>query len=152
MSMNYIFHYNSENQNKIKGNKDNNINQIKKNEKKNYSILIKEWFTYLDMNDFKKYELVLEDYRMIFSGFRGNLNVKEGENDKIDKYNKYIEFYEKIVSYYENKNDKNNNNRIHQLIGELIYLCSELVNLAQNKKWQNNEYLLKVKKYINSYK
>ena len=89
---------------------------------------------------------------MIFSGFRGNLNVKEGEIDKIDKYNKYIEFYEKIVSYYENKNDKNNNNRIHQLIGELIYLCSELVNLAQNKKWQNNEYLLKVKKYINSYK
>ena len=142
----------NENQNKIKGNKDNNMNQIKKIEKKNYSILIKEWFTYLDMNDFKKYNLVLEDYRMIFSGFRGNLNVKEGENDKIDKYNKYIKFYEKIVSYYENKNDKNNNNRIHQLIGELIYLCSELVNLAQNKKWQNNEYLLKVKKYINSYK
>ena len=142
----------NENQNKINEKKDNNMKQIKKIEKKNYSILIKEWFTYLDMNDFKKYELVLEDYRMIFSGFRGNLNVKEGENDKIDKYNKYIEFYEKIVSYYENKKDKNNNNRIHQLIGELIYLCSELVNLAQNKKWQNNEYLLKVKKYINSYK
>ena len=142
----------NENKNKIKEKKVNNMNQIKEDERKNYSILIKEWFTYLDMNDFKKYDLILEDYRMIFSGFRGNLDIKEGENDKIDKYNKYIEFYEKIVSYYENKNDKNNNNRIHQLIGELIYLCSELVNYAQNKKWENNEYLLKVKKYINSYK
>ena len=143
---------NNGNQNNIKGKKDNNMNQIKKNEKNNYSILIKEWFTYLDMNDFKKYDLVIEDYSMIFSGFRGNLNVKDGENDKIGKYNKYIEFYEKIVSYYENKNDTNNKNRIHQLIGELIYLCSELVNYAQNKKWEKNEYLLKVKKYLNSYK
>jgi hypothetical protein len=141
-----------ENKNKIQGKKDNNMNQIKENEKKNYSILIKEWFTYLDMNDFKKYDIVLDDYRMIFSGFRGNLNLKVGENDKIFKYNKYIEFYEKIVSYYESKTDKKTNIRIHHLIGELIYLCSELVNYAKNKKWENNEYLLKVKKYINSYK
>ena len=142
----------NENQNIIKLKKDNNMNQIKENERTNYSILIKEWFIYIDMNDFKKYDLILEDYRMIFSGFRGNLDVKEGENDKIDKYNKYIEFYEKRVSYYENKKDKNNNNRIHQLIGELIYLCSELINYAQNKRWEKNEYLLKVKKYISSYK
>lgn len=142
----------NENQNKIKEKKDNNMNQSKENEKKNYSILIKEWFTYLDMNDFKKYDLVLEEYRIIFSGFRGNLDIKEGDNTIIDKYNKYITFYEKIISLYENKNDKNSKNRIKQLIGEIIYLCSELVNYAQNKKWENNEYLLKVKKYVNSYK
>ena len=127
-------------------------NEIKKKEKYNYSILIKEWFTYIDSNNFNKYELVLDEYKMLFSEYRGKLVNENIDQKQIDEYNKYIEFYEKLITYYENKKDKNNNERIHKFIAEIIYICSELVNYAQNKKWKENEYLLKVKKYINSYK
>ena len=129
-----------------------NNNEIKEKEKYNYSIIIKEWFTYKDSNNFKNYELVLNEYRMLFNGYRGKLIIKDDDESKMKEYNEYIQFYEKLVEYYENKKDKNNKERIHKLISEIIYICSELINYAQNKNWKENKYLLTVKKYVNSYK
>ena len=58
------------------------------------------------------------------------------------------------MNYYETNKEKReeNNERIHKIISDLIYLCSELVNYDTNKKKIDNQYLLKIKKYLKSYK
>jgi hypothetical protein len=131
--------------------KDIKKNEIKQKEKYNYSIIIKEWLDYLDNIDFKKYENIVSIYQMIFNEYRGNLKVNEEENNTIEEYNKLILFYEKIVIYYENKKEKNNE-RVHKIIGNIIYICSELINNSKTQNKNENEYLLKAKKYLNFYK
>ena len=131
--------------------KDIKKNEIKQKEKYNYSIIIKEWLDYLDNIDFKKYENIVSIYQMIFNEYRGNLKVNEEENNTIEEYNKLIQFYEKIVIYYENKKEKNNE-RVHKIIGNIIYICSELINNSKTQNKNENEYLLKAKKYLNFYK
>jgi len=127
-------------------------NEIKEKPKFNYSILIKEWFIYIDNIDFSKYDIVVNIYQMIFNDYRGNLNISDGDKNKIEDYNKLIEFYEKLITFYENKKNKNKNEILHKIISNIIYLCSELVNYAKNLNKNENEYLLKVKKYLNMYK
>ena len=134
----------------------NEIKEIKdeKEEKQkiNYSNLMKEWFDYLNNIDFKKYEIVIYNYKMIFRDYKGKLKIKSGEKCLIKEYNDLIEFYEKIINFYENNNKGNNKERINKLIGEIIYLCSELINYAKNQNKNENEYLLKIQKYLKSYK
>ena len=88
---------------------------------------------------------------MIFNEYRGNLKINDEEQNTIEEYNKLIQFYEKIVIYYENKKEKNNE-RVHKIIGNIIYICSELINNSKSQKKNENEYLLKAKKYLNFYK
>ena len=89
---------------------------------------------------------------MIFRDYKGKLKIKSGEKCLIKEYNDLIEFYEKIINFYENNNKGNNKERINKLIGEIIYLCSELINYAKNQNKNENEYLLKIQKYLKSYK
>ena len=131
--------------------KDIKKNEIKQKEKYNYSIIIKEWLDYLDNIDFKKYENIASIYQMIFNEYRGNLKINDEEQNTIEEYNKLIQFYEKIVIYYENKKEKNNE-RVHKIIGNIIYICSELINNSKTQNKNENEYLLKAKKYLNFYK
>ena len=131
--------------------KDIKKNEIKQKEKYNYSIIIKEWLDYLDNIDFKKYENIASIYQMIFNEYRGNLKINDEEQNTIEEYNKLIQFYEKIVIYYENKKEKNNE-RVHKIIGNIIYICSELINNSKTENKNENEYLLKAKKYLNFYK
>ena len=127
------------------------INEIKQKEKYNYSLLVKEWLNYLDNIDFKNFENVVNIYQMIFNEYRGNLKINDEDKNKIEEYDKLIKFYEKIVIYYENKKEKNNE-RVHKIIGNIIYICSELINNSKTQKKEENEYLLKAKKYLNFYK
>jgi len=146
-----------ETESKEKENKDKNVkddNKIKENNKDkkfNYSILIKEWFTYIDGMDFKEYDVVINKYDMLFNEDRQSLNVKENETSKIEEYNRLIEFYEKLINYYQKKKNKNKE-KILKIISNIIFLCSELVNCAKNKNKKENEYLLTAKKYLDSYK
>ena len=131
----------------------NEIKEIKEKKVKiNNSNLMKEWFDYLNNIDFKKYEIVIYNYKMIFRDYKGKLKIKSGEKCLIKEYNDLIEFYEKIINFYENNNKGNNKERINKLIGEIIYLCSELINYAKNQNKNENEYLLKIQKYLKSYK
>ena len=146
-----------ETESKKKENKDQNTkddNEIKENNKDkkfDYSILLQEWFTYKDLLNFNKYELVINKYDMLFNEDRQSLKVKENETSKIEEYNNLIEFYEKLINYYQKKKIKNKE-KIHKIISNIIFICSELVNFAKNKNKKDNEYLLKVKKYLDSYK
>ena len=93
-----------ENKNEIKENK-NKGNE--KNEKNlNYSILIKEWFTYMDRIDFTKYEIVINKYDMLFNESRESLKIKEVNVSEIEEYSKIINFYEKLINYYVKKKKK----------------------------------------------
>ena len=128
-------------------------NEIKENIRLNYALLIKEWFTYIDNINFKtKYENVVNLYQMLFNDYRGRLKIKSKDKDTLEEYNKLIAFYEKIVIYYENKKEVNNNERLHKIISNIIYICSELINYAKKLNKNGNEYLLKAKKYLNFYK
>ncbi len=139
-----------ENKNEIKDNKNK---ENEKNEKNlNYSILIKEWFTYMDRIDFTKYEIVINKYDMLFNESRESLKIKEVNVSEIEEYSKLINFYEKLINYYENEKNKNYKDKIKKNISSIIYLCSELVNFANDKNKEKNEYLLKVKKYLEYYK
>jgi hypothetical protein len=134
--------------------KEENKNDIKENDNKenkfNYSLLIKEWFTYIDKMDFKTYDLVVNKYEMLFNESRENFNINEGSHSEIEEYKKLIEFYEKLINYYENK--KVTKDKINKIIANIIFISAELVNYANNKKKEDNEYLLKVKKYLKYYK
>ena len=159
---------NKENENKKDINKktikekklnDKNNNEIKIKEKFDYSIFIKNLYICLDSIDFRQFNDVINIYRMIFNEYRGNFNYntnninnRKKEDKNLDEFNKLITFYENIVIYYKNKNDKKYNERIHKIISNLIYLCSELINVSKNQNKNDNEYYLKIKKYLTMYK
>ena len=151
-------------QNKIQNNlisNDINIilnNQINENEEKkekfDYSKIINEFISYLNHINFKKYNIVINNYKLIF-----NIFFYKKKNGKLKKslfkeYNNLIEFYETIISFYKsnsNNNSVNNNKRIKNLISDIIFICSELVD-SSNKNKAENKYLLKMGKYLKSYK
>ena len=130
--------------------------EMKSNIKFDYSLFIRNFYIYLDCIDYRSYYNVINKYKMIFNEYRGNLqlnsnNIKGGAQN-LDEFNKLIMFYENIVMYYENKKEPKYNERMHKIISNIIYMCSELINVAKNQKKSDNEYLLKVKKYLNMYK
>ena len=134
---------------------DINKKKIKTIVKFDYSLFIKNFYIYLDAIDFRNYNNVINKYKMIFNEYRGNLqfnNKIKGEKKNLDELNKLIMFYENIVLYYENKKETKYNERMHKIISNIIYICSELIIVAKNQKKDDNEYLLKVKKYLNMYK
>ena len=121
-----------------------------------YSLFIRNFYIYLDCIDYRNYNNVINKYKMIFNEYRGNLQLNsnniKGRAKNLDEFNKLIMFYENIVMYYENKKEPKYNERMHKIISNIIYMCSELINVAKNQKKGDNEYLLKVKKYLNMYK
>ena len=130
-----------------------NLDYEEEEDEFDYSSLIKNWFVHQNknLNIFKKFNLIIKNYRIIFNESRDKLESAIGKNLDIDEYNKLIEFYERIIEYNKNKNvdNTNNNERLHKLISDIVNLCSELVNYDKTK---NNQYLMKIKKYLNSYK
>ena len=121
-----------------------------------YSKLIKEWFTLQNDNIiiFKKYIGTLNNYRIIFDEYRDKLEIIIGKYVNIEEYEKLIDFYEKILYYYETKETKKDedNERIHEIISNLIYICSELVNHDKKNPRKNNKFLTKIQKFLNAYK
>lgn len=121
-----------------------------------YSKLIKEWFTLQNdnLNIFKKYIGILNNYRIIFDEYRDRLEIIIGKYVNIEEYEKLIDFYEKILNYYETKETKKteDNERVHEIISNLIYICSELVNHDKKNPRKNNKFLIKIQKFLDSYK
>ena len=111
-----------------------------------YSGLIKEWFTLQNDNIilFKKYIGILNNYRIIFDEYRDKLDIIIGKYKNIGDYEKLIDFYEKILNYYETKQTKKNedNERIHEIISNIIYICSELINHDRNNPKKNKRFLI----------
>ena len=141
---------------KLKNPKDFKFEKEKNDIETDYSNLIKEWFTHQNNNIimFKKYDSILKNYRIIFYQQINKLDQIFGKNLDIDKYNKFIDFYEKILNYYESKSEKTDaiKERIHKIISDLIYLCSDLINYDENNTKIDNQYLIKMKNYIKDYK
>jgi hypothetical protein len=121
-----------------------------KDEKSKYSLLMNQWFSYQDKINFKTYDIVLNKYKILFSDSKGYLKISEKKKNRIEEFNRHIKFNEKMVTLYENL--KNNDKRMYKLISNIIYICSELVNYADTKDGKENEYLIKIRKYINQYK
>ena len=121
-----------------------------------YSKLIKVWFTLQNdnLNIFKKYIGILNNYRIIFDEYRDRLEIIIGKYVNIEEYEKLIDFYEKILNYYETKETKKteDNERVHEIISNLIYICSELVNHDKKNPRKNNKFLIKIQKFLDSYK
>ena len=127
---------------------------IKENEdeKSKYSKLMNQWFSYQDKVNFKNYDIVLNKYKILFSDNKGYLKITEKKRNKIEEFNQHIKFNEEMVALYEKYKNKNNDKRMYKLISNIIYICSELVNYADTKDGKENEYLIKIRKYINQYK
>ena len=121
-----------------------------------YSSLIQRWFTHQNKNIIllKKYNSIIKNYRQLFNENRDKLEIISGSIISIEEFDKIIELYENILKYYENKSENNleNNERIHEIISNLVYICSELVNYDKSKSRFDNKYLKKIKKYIDIYK
>ena len=129
----------------------NEKEKIEKNEKEkkaDYSILIKNWFSYVDCIDFKKYEIVLKKYKILFADENTNNIVKKKKRKNIEEYNKNIEFNEKVIALYEKKNNKILDKRLFKSISNIIYICSELASFADTKNGKGNEYCAKIRKYL----
>ena len=141
---------------KLKNPNDFKFDKEKNDIESDYSSLIEKWFTHQNNNIilFKKYDSILKNYRLLFNEKRDKIKLVLGKILNIKEYNKFIDFYEKLLNYYETNKEKSekNNERMHKIISDLIYLCSELVNYDKNKKKIDNQYLIKIKKYLNSYK
>ena len=125
---------------------------VDKDEKSKYSELMNQWFSYQDKINFKNYDIVLNKYKILFSDSKGYLKITEKKKNRIEEFNQHIKFNEKMVALYEKLNNKNNDKRMYKLISNIIYICSELVNYADTKDGKENEYLIKIRKYINQYK
>ena len=125
---------------------------VDKDEKSKYSELMNQWFSYQDKVNFKNYDIVLNKYKILFSDSKGYLKITEKKKNRIEEFNQHIKFNEKMVALYEKLNNKNNDKRMYKLISNIIYICSELVNYADTKDGKENEYLIKIRKYINQYK
>ena len=144
---------NRKNEEKKEIQKGNSQKEIKvNNDKFDYTIIIKEWFKYLENIHFEEYNIVITNYKIIFNEFKKKKKLNIIEESKIHEYNKILEFYEKIIEFYENKKDINNSKRIHKFINNIIYICSELIDFSKNKNENENEYLLKIQKYLKAYK
>ena len=121
-----------------------------------YSSLIQRWFTHQNKNIIllKKYNSIIKNYRQLFNENRDKLEIISGSIISIEEFDKIIELYENLLKYYENKGENNleNNERIHEIISNLVYICSELVNYDKSKSRFDNKYLKKIKKYIDIYK
>jgi GTPase involved in cell partitioning and DNA repair len=120
---------------------------IEKDKQSDYSILMNEWFSYQDNINFKNYDIVLNKYKLFFKDNKRKMKVKEINSTKIQEYNKYIQFNENLISLYE-KIDNSNNERINKMISNIIYICSELVDYGDFQNGKDNEYLMKIRKYI----
>ena len=133
-----------------------NFGQEKNDIEYDYSTLIQKWFTHQNNNIilFKKYNSIIKNYTELFDENRDQLEIKVGKKWNVEDYNKLIVFYENILEYYETKKEKinENNERMHEIIANLVYLCSELVNYEKNTKNKDNKYLKKMKKYLECYK
>ena len=125
---------------------------VDKDEKSKYSVLMNQRFSYQDKVNFKNYDIVLNKYKILFSDSKGYLKISEKKKNRIEEFNRHIKFNEKMVTLYENLKNKNNDKRMYKLISNIIYICSELVNYADTKDGKENEYLIKIRKYINQYK
>ena len=121
--------------------KNNDIMDIKE-EKSNNSNMIKEWFEYLKNIDFTKYETVINEYKIIFSERKKNIN--QDNNYAEEEYNKVIQFYENLIKYYEKINNKNNKQRIEKFKYGIIYVCSELMNIYEKEPKKKSANLLKM--------
>ena len=146
---------------KVKNINENDVNLvddelIKENENKDenlkYSTLMNQWFSYQDKVNFKNYDIVLNKYKILFSDSKGYLKITEKKKNRIEEFNQHIKFNEKMVALYEKLKNKNNDKRMYKLISNIIYICSELVNYADTKDGKENEYLIKIRKYIDQYK
>ena len=141
---------------RLKGSNNFNFDKEKNDIINDYSTLIKKWFTHqnYNINIFKKYNSIIKNYRMIFNQYKDKLYSIKINDINVDEYNKLIDFYENIINNYETKKElyDKNKERIHEVISNLVYLCSELVNFDKDKPKTNNKYLIIIKKYLNSYK
>ena len=141
---------------RLKGSNNFNFDKEKNDIINDYSTLIKKWFTHqnYNINIFKKYNSIIKNYRMIFNQYKDKLYSIKINDINVDEYNKLIDFYENIINNYETKKElyAKNKERIHEVISNLVYLCSELVNFDKDKPKTNNKYLIIIKKYLNSYK
>jgi len=146
---------------KVKNINENDVNLvddelIKENENKDenlkYSTLMNQWFSYQDKVNFKNYDIVLNKYKILFSDSKGYLKITEKKKNRIEEFNQHIKFNEEMVALYEKLKNKNNDKRMYKLISNIIYICSELVNYADTKDGKENEYLIKIRKYIDQYK
>ena len=125
----------------------NNINN-EKDKKYDYSIIIKEWFTYVDNIKFNQYDIILNKYKIFFRDNKMNIKIKNKNTEKIKEYNNYIKFNENLISLYQKINSNGNKERIQKLVSNIIYICSELVNYGDGDSGNTNEYILKIRKYI----
>ena len=121
-------------------------NEIK--EKSDYSIILNDWFSYIDNIDFKKYDIVLSKYKILFKDNKRNIKLNDMKKEKVEEYNKFIQFNENLISLYEKLKNSNNTQRIYKLISNIIYICSELVDFGNTKESKENKYISKIKKYI----
>ena len=141
---------------KLKNPNDFKFDKEKNDIESDYSSLIEKWFTHQNNNIiiFKKYDSILKNYRLLFNEKRDKIKLVLGKTLNSEEYNKFINFYEKLLNYYETIKGKSeeNNERMHKIISDLIYLCSELVNYDNNKKKIDNQYLIKIKNYFSIYK
>ena len=138
---------------KLKNKNDFKFDKEKDDKEKDYSTFLQEWFTHQNNNiiQFKKYDAILTNYRILFSGNKDIIDLVIQKDFNIEENKKFLEFFEKILSYYETKKDQNKE-RIDQIIAEYIYLCSELVNYDKNQSKKDNKYIEKIKKFLESYK
>ena len=150
----------------IKSNDDNknNINNIKiinnniiKNEEND------EWDKYYQFEEeiekkqkeinFKKYKLVIENYKPLFN--HRSIEEEKKENELIYKsiimdYEKMFNHCEEIYNYYLKKNDnKKYKKRMEYYIVNITFFCAELIRFYDLEKSNYHKYFDKMKYYLN---
>ena len=126
-------------------NENNEENAIKILE---FSKLIKACTSLSNIIDFNKYDLILDEYKILFNNNKSNFTIKDETSKKINEYAKCLEYYEKLLDLYNKLNSKSKIERINIIISNIIYLCSELLNYPKQGKENENMYLSKIRKYI----
>ena len=136
-------------------NNENNIEKLFKNNNNNHLKTLQNKYMITEYNFSSNTSRKLHKFGKTTINFNNIINsekkpihiqnpFKKINNSKDESHNK-IKLKLKLTNINKNKSYSE---RIHKCISNIIFMCSELVNYGNTQNEKENEYLVKIKKYI----
>ena len=97
------------------------------------------------------------NYKHVISGYKLLINHRISEYKENDKttsfaeYDRLISYCEALFEYNKDSTGEDNMRRIRFFINNISFLCAEIMGIKDSKSLGFDEYLQKMKKYLNLY-
>ena len=129
----------------------NNNNVI--DEENKYLEFKKIFFLKKNEIDFKKYKIVITNYKPLFTIDNKKTNNSSRnieENNLYNDYKLYIKYYEALIEYYKNTKDENMKKRLKKYYDYLNYCCVDFITNNSSNLQEVKLYQSKIIKFIDN--